>query len=66
MQYLLLIYNCDRPEPSDPGFADALDRVNAFADECHRRSAAADPAGSRAPPPRRPPEADTRLCVRGY
>ncbi|MFC4855741.1 YciI family protein [Actinophytocola glycyrrhizae] len=37
MQYLLLIYDCDRPEPDDPGFADALARVNAFADECRRR-----------------------------
>lgn len=45
MQYLLLIYNCDRPEPADPGFADALARVNAFADECRRRGAlvAGDP-----------------------
>jgi hypothetical protein len=39
MQYMLLIYNCDRPEPDDPGFADALARVNAFADECRRRGA---------------------------
>ena len=38
MKYMLLIYNCVRPEPSDPGFADALARVNAFADECRRRS----------------------------
>lgn len=37
MKYLLLIYNCDRPEPTDPGFAEALARVNAFADECRRR-----------------------------
>lgn len=45
MQYLLLIYNCDRPEPGDPGFEDALARVNAFADECRRRGAfvAGDP-----------------------
>jgi len=45
MQYLLLIYNCDRPEPADPGFDDALARVNAFADECRRRGAlvAGDP-----------------------
>ena len=39
MQYLLLIYNCERPEPGDPGFGDALARVNAFADECRRRGA---------------------------
>ena len=37
MKYLLLIYNCDRPEVTDPGFAEALARVNAFADECRRR-----------------------------
>ncbi len=37
MLYMLLIYNCERPEPSDPDFADALARVNAFADECRRR-----------------------------
>ena len=45
MKYLLLIYNCDRPEPGDPGFAEALARVNAFADECRRRGAfvAGDP-----------------------
>ena len=39
MKYMLLIYNCDRPEPDDPGFAEALARVNAFADECRRRGA---------------------------
>lgn len=39
MKYLLLIYNCDRPEADDPGFPDALARVNAFADECKRRGA---------------------------
>lgn len=37
MQYMLLIYDCDRPEPADPGFVEALARVNAFADECRRR-----------------------------
>lgn len=37
MQYMLLIYNCERPEPADPGFEEALARVNAFADECRRR-----------------------------
>ncbi len=39
MQYMLLIYDCRRPEPADPGFAEALARVNAFADECRRRGA---------------------------
>jgi hypothetical protein len=45
LKYLLMIYNCDRPEPGDPGFSDALARVNAFADECRRRGAlvAGDP-----------------------
>ncbi|GHE77579.1 hypothetical protein GCM10017786_03820 [Amycolatopsis deserti] len=38
MRYLLMIYNCERPEPSDPGFAEALARVNAFADELRRRA----------------------------
>lgn len=37
MLYLLVIYNCDRPEPGDPAFPAALARVNAFADECRRR-----------------------------
>jgi hypothetical protein len=37
MQYMLLIYNCERPEPGDPDFAESLARVNAFADECRRR-----------------------------
>lgn len=37
MRYLLLIYNCERPAPTDPGFDEALARVNAFADECRRR-----------------------------
>jgi hypothetical protein len=39
MRYMLLIYDCDRPEPDDPGFEDALKRVNAFAEECARRGA---------------------------
>jgi hypothetical protein len=39
VQYMLLIYNCNRPEPGDPGFEDALAGVNAFADECRRRGA---------------------------
>jgi hypothetical protein len=37
VKYMLLIYNCERPEPGDPGFVEALARVNAFADECRRR-----------------------------
>jgi hypothetical protein len=37
VQYMLLIYNCERPEPGDPDFAESLARVNAFADECRRR-----------------------------
>jgi hypothetical protein len=37
MQYMLLIYNCVRPEPDDAGFEEALEAVNAFADECRRR-----------------------------
>jgi hypothetical protein len=37
VRYLLLIYNCVRPEPGDPGFDEALASVNAFADECRRR-----------------------------
>jgi hypothetical protein len=45
MRYMLLIYDCDRPEPGDPGFEEALASVNAFADECRRRGAlvAGDP-----------------------
>lgn len=34
---MLLIYDCHRPAPGDPGFAEALARVNAFAEECRRR-----------------------------
>jgi hypothetical protein len=34
---MLLIYDCEWPEPDDPGFAEAQARVNAFADECRRR-----------------------------
>ncbi|WP_444843214.1 YciI family protein [Amycolatopsis kentuckyensis] len=34
---MLLIYNCERPEPGDAGFEEALAAVNAFADECRRR-----------------------------
>jgi hypothetical protein len=46
VRYMLLIYGCDgRPEPGDPGYEAALERVNAFADECRRRGAfvAGDP-----------------------
>ncbi|TCO60516.1 YciI family protein [Actinocrispum wychmicini] len=39
MYYMLLIYNCDRPEPGDPRFEDAVVQVNAFVDECRRRGA---------------------------
>jgi hypothetical protein len=37
MRYMLLIYDCDRPEPDDPRFEDALARVNAFVEELRRR-----------------------------
>jgi hypothetical protein len=37
MRYMLLIYDCDRPEPGDPRFEDALARVNAFVEELRRR-----------------------------
>jgi hypothetical protein len=36
---MLLIYNCQRPHPADPGFVEAVTRLNAFADECRRRGA---------------------------
>jgi hypothetical protein len=39
MQYMLLVYDCERPEPDDPAYADAMARLNAFADECRRRGA---------------------------
>jgi hypothetical protein len=39
VKYLLLIYNCEPPGPDEPGFAEAVARVNAFADECRRRGA---------------------------
>jgi hypothetical protein len=39
MRYMLLIYDCDRPEPDDPRFEESLKRVNAFAEECERRGA---------------------------
>ncbi len=38
MRYILLLYGCDdRPAPEDPGFEEALTRVNAFVAECQRR-----------------------------
>lgn len=37
MKYMLLLYDCERPEPGDPAFPEALARVTAFADECRRR-----------------------------
>jgi hypothetical protein len=36
---MLLIYNCDRPDPTDPRFPEALARVNAFVEECRHRGA---------------------------
>ncbi len=59
MKYLLLIYNCDRPEADDERFPDALAKVNAFADECRRRGAlvAGDPLTN--------DDAATTVAVRG-
>lgn len=37
MKYMLLLYDCDRPEPGDPGFDEALESVNAFHEECRKR-----------------------------
>lgn len=37
MRYMLLIYDCHRPEPDDPGFAEALARVNAYTEELQQR-----------------------------
>jgi hypothetical protein len=40
VRYMLLLYGCgERPEPGDPGFEQALARVNAFVEECRRRGA---------------------------
>jgi hypothetical protein len=36
---MLLIYNCEPPDPAAPGFEQALTRITAFADECRRRGA---------------------------
>lgn len=37
LRYMLLAYGCDRPEPGDARYAEALGRVNAFTEECRRR-----------------------------
>jgi hypothetical protein len=37
MRYMLLLYDCDRPEPGDPRFEGALEQVNSFVEECRRR-----------------------------
>ena len=37
MRYMLLVDDCDRPEPGDPRFEGALERVNSFVEECRRR-----------------------------
>jgi hypothetical protein len=55
---MLLIYDCERPEPGDPGFVEALAKVNAFADECRRRGAFV--AGQ----PLQPESAATTVSVR--
>ncbi|MEV4316188.1 YciI family protein [Actinocrispum sp. NPDC049592] len=34
---MLLIYNCEPPKPGEPGFEEALKRVNSYADELRRR-----------------------------
>jgi hypothetical protein len=40
VRYVLLLYGCaDRPQPGEPGFEEALARVNAFVEECRRRGA---------------------------
>lgn len=45
MRYMMLIYNCEPPGPGEPGFEEAVARINAFAAECRRRGVleAADP-----------------------
>jgi hypothetical protein len=58
VQYMLLIYNCERPGPADQGFAEALAAVNAFADECRRRGALVGGA------PLQPESTATTLSVR--
>jgi hypothetical protein len=38
VRYMLLLYGCgERPRPGEPGFEQALARVNAFVEECQRR-----------------------------
>jgi hypothetical protein len=59
MQYMLLIYNCERLEPDDPGFDEAMARITAFADECRRRGAFV--AGH----PLQPEHTATTVSVRG-
>lgn len=39
MYYMLLIYDCDRPEPGDPRYEDAVVSLNKFTDEARRRGA---------------------------
>jgi hypothetical protein len=58
MRYMLLLYDCDRPEPGDPRFGDALERVNGFVEECHRRGVL------RAGDPLQPVSTATTLRVR--
>jgi hypothetical protein len=45
MRYMVLLFNCEPPGPGEPGFDDAVARINAFAEECRRRGVleAADP-----------------------
>jgi hypothetical protein len=37
MRYMLLLFDCDQPKPGEPGFEEALARVNAYNEELHRR-----------------------------
>lgn len=39
MQYMMLLYGCDRPESDSPEYAEVLAQVNAFTEECRRRGA---------------------------
>lgn len=60
MQYMMLIYECDRlPEPGESEYADALARVNAFTEECRRRGAL------RGAGPLQPESTATTVRVRG-
>jgi hypothetical protein len=56
---MLLIYDCDRPEPGDPRFEGALERVNAFVEECRRRGVL------QSGDPLQPESTATTLRVRG-